>query len=188
MSKLLALFLLSPFVFATEASLSYKFYKGLLYESDELWALIKGDVIESKYFKLSPSEDDKIAAVLRCTGNRGSGRYKYVDFIIYKSNIGEYKYTQLILTDKERLKGAVTPLMGFEREDGVGTLYFHNLIDFIGFYGSMNQGYLRNPNTIGIFLSQSPKIEISSIYPSVNMVIRPDVRTKQEIFYSKKKL
>ncbi|MDA9273952.1 hypothetical protein N9Q01_00585 [Gammaproteobacteria bacterium] len=185
MKKLLALFLLTPFAFGTEAPLSFKFYE-VLVDSNEFMLMKNGDVIESQYFKLTPSENDQLAAVVRCKGAAFARRYKYVDFIIYKSNIGAYKYTQLILTDKKRLKGQVTPLMGFEREDTDGNLYFHNLIDFIGYYGSMNESYLRNYNVVNAFLNQSPKIKINSIFPSVFMKIRPDVMSKTQLAYERK--
>jgi len=185
MKKLLALFLLTPFAFGTEEPLLFKFYKGLI-DSDEFMLMKNGDVIESQYFKLTPSENDQLAAVVRCKGAAFAGRYKYVDFIIYKSNIGAYKYTQLILTDKKRLVGQVTPLMGFEREDTDGFLYFHNLIDFIGYYGSINQGYLRTPNVVNAFLNQSPKIQINSVFPSASMEIRPDMMSKKLLFYKPK--
>jgi hypothetical protein len=185
MKKLLALFLLTPFAFGTEEPLLFKFYKVLI-DSNEFMLMENGDVIESQYFKLTPSENDQLAAVVRCKGGAFAGRYKYLDFIIYKSNIGAYKYTQLILTDKKRLVGEVTPLMGFEREGAGGSLYFHNLIDFIGYYGSMNQSYLRNHNVVNAFMSQSPKIKINSVFPSASMEIRPDMMSKKLLLYKPK--
>lgn len=186
MKKFLALVLLTPFAFGTEDPLWFKFYEGLI-DSNEFMLMKNGDVIESQYFKLTPSENDQLAAVVRCKGAAFERRYKYVDFIIYKSNIGGYKYTQLILTDKKRLVGQVTPLMGFEREDTDGNLYFHNLIDFIGYYGSINQGYLRaTPIVVNAFLNQSPKIKINSIFPSVSMKIRPDMMSIAQLTYKRK--
>jgi len=123
MKKFLALVLLTPFVFGTEDPLWFKFYKKGLMASEEYFALRSGFIRQNKFFKLSPDEGDEIAAAVRCNGKVFAGKYKFVDFLIYKSSIGNYKYLQLVTTNKKRDTVVVYPLMAFAKEIN-GNLFF----------------------------------------------------------------
>ena len=175
MKKLLVLFLLTPFAFGTEAPLSFKFYKNGLKQSEEYFALQSGLIRQNKFFKLSPDEGDEIAAAVRCKGKVFAGKYKFVDFLIYKSSIGNYKYLQLVTTNKKRNKGVVYPLMAFANEIN-GSLFFHNIIDFYGMYSSFDAGaqYLSKPELInmGLQMSQGYQILVNSVDLSAHIKAR----------------
>ena len=175
MKKFLALVLLTPFVFGTEDPLWFKFYKKGLMESKEYFALQSGLIRQNKFFKLSPDEGDEIAAAVRCNGKVFAGKYKFVDFLIYKSSIGNYKYLQLVTTNKKRDTGVVYPLMAFAKEIN-GNLFFHNIIDFYGMYSSFDGGaqFLSKPELInmGLEMSQEYQILVNSVDLSAHIRAR----------------
>lgn len=78
-------------------------------------------------YKIEPDPKDELLAAIECRISGVSNRlHRNVDFLIYGSK-GNYKYMQMVYTNKKKENNLISPLMNFIKEDGNGVLYFNNV-------------------------------------------------------------
>ena len=78
-------------------------------------------------YKIEPDPKDELLAAIECRISGFSDRlHRNVDFLIYGSK-GNYKYMQMVYTNKKKENNLISPLMNFIKEDGNGDLYFNNV-------------------------------------------------------------
>lgn len=91
--------------------------------SEEVSIILANDIS----YKIQPDSKDELLAAIECRKSGLSNKlHKYVDFLIYGSK-GNYKYMQMVYTNKQKNNNFLSPLMKFIKEDGNGDLYFNNV-------------------------------------------------------------